>query len=273
MTDYTACETKLLIPGSSTYYAWRFTASPWQNAWLVLGALQETLWDIVLHYRELSVAQAKLLWWSEEFARMLAGQATHPIMQTLTHVLPEPNRVQGLFTEWIEGIMAVMLCEHLCTDADFALMAKRSIAMPAFILCRYYQLQDEQTLKVISQQSELLLLDYYWRYHQRLLAYGQVWIPLQRLTNQKLSMEDLTKPESSSQLKTLLITWQATLEHAYKQHWHALTQEPQSILKYPHALTRIACRRYKNALKSRHFAWCTPLRELTPLHKLWLSWY
>jgi len=263
--------TKLLTPGSSDYYAWRFTAPAWQAAWLALGGIQERLWDIVLHYREPSVAQAKLLWWAEEMARTAAGQPEHPQTQALLAALPEVTRVQGLLTEWIEGLMAAMLCQHLCTDTDFALMAKRSIAIPALLLCRYHDLQDAHTLTLASQQSELLLFDRYLSYRQRLLPQGQVWIPLQRLSRAELSPENLAQPEHTVAWLALNTTWLETLAADYKAHWHALTPQQQALLKYPHTLTRIAHRRCSRFLKKRQSTWTSPIKDLTPLSKLWLA--
>lgn len=289
------CETKLLIPGTSAYYAWRFTTPMYRPAWLALGTLQETLWDIVLHYREVSVAQTKLVWWAEEMARTIAGQAEHPITQALTAALPELGKVQGLLMEWIEGMMAAMICQHLCTDADFSLMAKRSIAIPALLLCRYYDLQDAKTLKVISMQSELLLFDYYLQQRQRLLSQGQVWIPLQRLHQASLNPENIGESQHAQSLKQLLSSWlhamyqgashlsQHTVEppptdekqqhtRSYLACWQTLEKHQQALLAYPHTLTQIAHKRCERLLHNHQFTWTLPLKDITPLGKLWLAW-
>lgn len=270
MSHFDATKAKLLIPGSSDYYGWRFTPSEHQSAWLALASLQQTLWDIVLHYREASVAQAKLVWWSEEIARTIAGEPQHPITQALLEALPHLAKTQGLLSEWIEGVMAAMLCQHLCTDADFSLMAKRSIAIPALLLCRYHDCQDEHTIKVISQQSEIQLFDRYLLHRQRLLSQGQVWIPLQRLSQAGLAPENIGEAVNAQTLKALWIHWLGDLSQPNMQP--TLNANQQSLLKYPHTLTKIAARRCSMFLKRQEINWTTPVSDIAPLSKLWLAW-
>lgn len=263
---------KLLIPGSNSYYAWRFTESAWQTPWLLLATLSHSLWDIALHYRELSVAQAKLLWWVEEMQRTAVGQPEHPLTKALLTTFPDITQTESLLTEWVEGMMAVMSFEHLCSDADFALLAKRSLAIPSLLLCRLQNVDIKQTLKVISQQSEILLFDSYLSHRQRFYRQGQIAIPLSRLAKTNLTIETFTLPEQSQVLQLLLSTWLQDLMRDYLANWQHLPLDLQQPLRYPHILTQITIRRWQKLAKLASFDWNKSMPELAPLTKLWLAW-
>lgn len=51
-------------------------------------ALEHALLDAALEVREVSVADAKLEWWSQEIERALAGKALHPIARALAAATP-----------------------------------------------------------------------------------------------------------------------------------------------------------------------------------------
>lgn len=70
-------------PGSDLYYVLRKVAPSKQEAYLALNALCQNLNHTVENYRDISVAEKKLVWWHDEIERFFKGQANHPILKSL----------------------------------------------------------------------------------------------------------------------------------------------------------------------------------------------
>lgn len=269
-TQRVYCQEQLLIPGSSAYYAWRFTSPTWQDPWLVLACLQQTLWRIAIDYKERSIAEAKLAWWQDEIQRLGLGQPEHPITQALLASMPEIAHHLGLLMEWVAGYQGAVQAEHVCTDADFALWARRLLAIPSLLLRAYHRIEAPKLIALINQQSELALFDINLQRAKTLYHRGQLFIPLQRLQAAGIDPQNYAEFNHQEALHHLYQTWFTQLYKDYSHHWQSLHHDAQKAFHYPHSLTRIHLKRCARFLKKPQ-AFGSPVKDLTPLSKLWLA--
>lgn len=70
-------------PGSDLYYVLRKVAPDDRQAYLALSGLCHELNRTGEHYKEVSVAEKKLLWFAEEIENFFNHKASHPLLQAL----------------------------------------------------------------------------------------------------------------------------------------------------------------------------------------------
>ena len=70
-------------PGSDLYYTLRKLPPALRGRYLGIAALARELNRTAEEYREVSVAEKKLVWWHEDIERFFKGEASHPILQSL----------------------------------------------------------------------------------------------------------------------------------------------------------------------------------------------
>lgn len=73
------CRDKAAPDGSTGYYTVLFQPPRHHNALLALLALERELQEVVEECSEPAVAHHKLAFWREQFANLLAGEASHPV--------------------------------------------------------------------------------------------------------------------------------------------------------------------------------------------------
>lgn len=69
--------------GSDLYYVLRKVPRMLRGRYLGIAALAKELNRTAEEYREVSVAEKKLVWWHEDIERFFKGEASHPILQSL----------------------------------------------------------------------------------------------------------------------------------------------------------------------------------------------
>jgi len=97
-------------PGSDLYYVLRKVAPGKRAAYLALNALCQNLNHTVEHYRDVSVAEKKLVWWHDEIARFFTGQVSHPVLK---HLLSEREQLSQQSMQALVEANALSLKTHV----------------------------------------------------------------------------------------------------------------------------------------------------------------
>ena len=90
-------------PGSMLYYSFRGIEPNMHSAIMGIHALSQQLIHTAEHFREASVASAKLQWWCEELERLYQNKPQHPISKWLQPAIEQHQLPLSLFHGMIDG--------------------------------------------------------------------------------------------------------------------------------------------------------------------------
>lgn len=264
-------EQAIASPGSDLYYSLRTLDNEAREGILVLHALFREFHKAAL-IQEKSVVIAKLNWWQQELQTMFAGNPSHPITCSLKDIILDYSLPQGLFFEMLEGVQLTLEVDHCCTEEDFLLYCYRERGILE-ILCSYINaekiepslVQYGHDLGVCLALCDLIInLRHY-------VKQGRVYFPLEELEKFEVDKSVFFEQKTTPELIALL-QFQANRARAYYQK--SLKKLPnkehyvqrQGIILGKLLLAVLA------EIEKEDFPVFSQQVQLTPLHKLWVSW-
>ena len=136
---------RLADPADDLYYAVLFSPRAQRDNVRAIAALYAELEATVTRFRDMHVARTKLAWWRDELERLSAGNAAHPVTQTLAGAMPAA--AETALGDLITG-MELILLEGPVTDLTTAHMhAERGGARLTAVLAALFPNNDARELQ------------------------------------------------------------------------------------------------------------------------------
>jgi phytoene synthase len=271
MTPDEYCQQRAARSGSSFYYSFLFLPEARRRAITALYAYCREVDDVVDECSDLGVARAKLDWWREELDRTYAGQARHPVTQSLQARLDQFNLPQEYLLEIIDG-MEMDLERTEYPDFDrLRLYCYRVASVVGLLSAEIFGYQDRRTLKYASHLGMAFQLTNILRDVREDAARGRVYIPLDELERFGVQRSALQQPLTSNAVRALF-AFQA--ERAEGFYARAFAELPE-VDRYAQRSGLIMAGVYRSLLAEIERDGYRVLEHrisLTPLRKLWIAW-
>ena len=255
-------------PGSMRYFSLLYAPDDRRDQLLALYVIDAEIRESAQSANH-DVAHTRLQWWRAEIDRLVNGSPQHPA----TRVLNESSVERASFAKLHEIMVAA--------DMDLARMTYSNMReLRAYSSRSGGAIQEVAAAQLVApapldeaaratanrigigvRQSEMLR-------DVRQDAYdGRVYLPQDRLTEHKVSLEDLRAREAAPQVKAALREFKDAVQEELKSALTSVSTplRPLAVLAALHGrlLQRIAARDY-NVAQSRI--------ELGPIEKPWVAW-
>ncbi len=260
--------TEVLKPGSSLYYALRWTEPAKRQAIAALFTLGQTLKFIPLDCSDTQVARQKLSWWRIECERLQTGNPTHPLLQTLLPIINQYALPAAIFSHCVD-----MLELHL---------DKREYIDLNELEDYYLAIQqiEASAIKVTADNADIAAdyskqLSLAWQYSFNLQYFRKIALRRQyRFTQEEISQLDLNAI-SALRMTESLKAWLAKQAHYANAHYQQALQLLPLTQRYSQLpfliFTKLQLKLLEEIEKDGWQIFTHQL-ELTPLRKLWLAW-
>jgi phytoene synthase len=257
-------------PGSSAYYALQRCPVPQRSGLAALLRFHVQVRSIVTSVSDLSVAQAKLAWWSAQVDAMAHGQAEHPTLRALAPAL----QASGLPAQALRGVI---------DSVRIDLQQNRWIDRPA--LLHYARMGSGQTLRnaavllgldapaAQANAEELgvgLRLASGIRHLGRDAVHGRIYLPLDAMQRHGVSAAQLQQRRMDGAVAALLAEQTALARQTLEQALAGLAPFARGQTAPLRALGAMTLALLREIERS-DYAVLHQRISLTPLRKLWIS--
>jgi phytoene synthase len=104
--------------GSDIYYVLRQVAPEKKSFYLALHAYAQELYKTSEHYKEVAIAQKKLIWWVDEIKNLYQGAPKHPLTKILQDAIGRYQLKEIELLAMIEAAMLATTTQIFMTEAE-----------------------------------------------------------------------------------------------------------------------------------------------------------
>jgi phytoene synthase len=262
--------------GSDLYYSLVFAAPSERRASYALHALLAEIDAIPRTCSDRGVARVKLAWWREELARLLAGQARHPVTRSLAACVAETTIDFNRLQEFPDAVETVLDWNGPPGEAAFADYLTRAYGS----LWRHWALLNSAPLNAASDNATVETAVELGRWCGEFLILqtlpAELAADIYKLPAEALAQFDLSADALHARGQDCAL--QALFEHRISRISAGL-QDPLARLSAGHRSEQlpliIFARIALQTLDEIHAGGSRVLNQhvaLTPLRKLWIAW-
>jgi phytoene synthase len=271
MTPQDYVQQKAAASGSSFYYAFLFLPKPRRAAITAFYAFCREVDDVVDEMVDPSVAQTKLAWWQAEVAKSFAGQASHPVMQSLMPLAAQYGIEQHHLLSVIEG------CQMDLTQTrylDFPTL-QRYCHLVAGVVGEvaaniFGQTQDVTTAYAHKLGLALQLTNIIRDVGEDALR-GRIYLPMNELQRFDVKAHEILQRNYSDRF-TALMKFQTQRAQALYDEALTLLPKADRRAQKPGLMMASIYRTLLREIEHDNFAVLHQRISLTPMRKMWLAW-
>lgn len=252
-------------PGSSAYYAVRFSPARLRDDLAALIAWHRQLRAILEEVSDPGVARLKLQWWREEVDRTAAGEPRHPLSQLLAPLVVSRGLPVEPFRRIADGVEAEILRHQPADEAALTAACEDDQGALFELLALTHGPADAQTLGTARRLGGFCARVYRIRDSGVLARRGRAPVPGDRLQAAKLSPHALTERTARACLPELLAPSAAAARGL-------LDEVPAAPLPPVLRIRAAILAALLTELESAGLDLADQRIALTPLRKLWIAW-
>lgn len=264
------CERLVAAPGMPWRYALRKVDPALRADLLAVEALAAELAAIVRRAHEPRVAEARLNWWREEYARARQGRAESPVGQALSMALGREELAEGLFEEMFDAADMDRQYTGYRDWDDLALYLYRRGS--ARLLLQSAVLGGSsrcgKAVHALGQGLELVAL---LKQLGQDASFGRLYLPSADMERFSVRPADFMQPQVGDALRGLLDFEAERARALLDQGEQALAQDDAQRLLMFRILADFA-RQWLDEVRADNFALLDRRIELTPWRLLWRAW-
>lgn len=265
------CQQKAAQSGSSFYYSFLFLPPDRRRAITALYAFCREVDDTVDECTDAGVARIKLAWWRTEIAAMLAGNATHPVMQALYPHL-ENYAIDG------DKLIAIVDGMEMDLDQtrylDFAGLQKycwHVAGVVGILSANIFGVTNPQTLQYAEKLGLAFQLTNIIRDVGEDARKGRIYLPVSELQQFNVTAADILHARHSERFEQLMRFQAERAQRLYDEAFALLPKEDRRAQR-PGLIMASIYRALLGEIESDSFHVLNQRISLTPLRKLWLAW-
>lgn len=256
--------------GSDIYYVLRQISPHAQNIYLALHAWSQELYKISEAYREVNIAQQKLLWWNDEVKRIYRNEATHPLAKVFEKAVGFYNIKEIELAAMLEGVLLSSTTQAFTTHQELRQHYQHTGGILANLKAKVL-LKDKVVIDVglqkqihslgIAQEIIRHLLDF-----PIFLQRQHLYLPLELFQNHNLDGGLILQGQALDQLGPLLTSEFTQAKELIQAVKSMLSKEQKSLLR---PLFLEVGLKLKQAQKTQNRAWqiFSYRLELSPIVK------
>jgi phytoene synthase len=271
MDPHQYCQQKAAQSGSSFYYSFLFLPPERRRAITALYAFCREVDDVVDEVREPAVAHAKLAWWSEEVARIYAGDAQHPVARALADVVGPYGIKEDQLREIVAG-MFMDLDHQRYTDFEALRHYCHHVAGVVGVLsAQIFGYQDSRTLEYAEELGLAFQLTNIIRDVGEDARRNRIYLPLDELARFGVAQGDILAARETEHFQQLM---RFQIERALGAYDSAFAHLP-AVDRRAQRPGIVMAAIYRTVLDEIRADGCHVLTQqtsLTPIRKLWIAW-
>lgn len=271
MTPQEYCQQKAAQSGSSFYYSFLFLPPERRDAITALYAFCREIDDIVDECHDETIARTKLQWWRAEIERLYAGSPGHPVAKALLPTLERYDLSQEHFLEVIDGMEMDLDYNSYPDFKTLSLYCHRVASMVGLMSIEIFGYQDRQTRKYAHDLGMALQLTNILRDVREDAERGRVYLPLDELSANGVSAQDVLAYRMSEGLSTVLKDLARRAREHYERAFSALPEVDRFDQRSGIIMGQIY-RTLLDELERDDFDVFAHRVALTPVRKLWIAW-
>ena len=276
--DY--AQQKAAASGSSFYYAFLFLPPPRRAAITAFYAFCREVDDVVDEVHDLSVAQAKLAWWSQEVAQAYAGQPSHPALQALMPHAPLYGIEARHLLAVIDGCQMDLDQNRYLDFANLQQYCHLVAGVVGEVAARIFGQTDPQTTEYAHRMGLAFQLTNIVRDVGEDAARGRIYLPVNELQRFDVKAHELIKRGAAPGMdkadfeRRFLALMQFQCERALALYDEALALLPATDRRAqkPGLMMASIYRTLLREIAADPLLVLTQRVSLTPLRKFWLAW-
>lgn len=191
MTPDEYCQNKAAASGSSFYYSFLFLPAERRRAITALYAYCREVDDVVDEVSDPAVAQAKLVWWSNEVAQLFASRPTHPVTRALQPHLASFGITRERLLQVIEGMQMDLTQTRYLDFAALARYCHRVAGVVGEMAAGIFGASSEHTYEYARQLGQALQLINILRDVGEDARRGRIYLPIEDLQKFDVKAADL----------------------------------------------------------------------------------
>lgn len=274
MTPEQYVQHKAAQSGSSFYYAFRFLTPPRRRAITAFYVFCREVDDVVDEVSDLSVAQAKLAWWSEEVQAAFKGAPNHPALQALMPQAQQYNiRAEHLHAV-IEGCQMDLTQTRYLDYATLARYCHLVAGVVGEVAASIFGASCPQTLIYAHRLGLAMQLTNIIRDVGDDARRGRIYLPIDDLQHFDVKAHELLNRQSPwgySDRFQALMGFQAKRAHDTFEEALALLPEVDRKSQKPGLMMANIYRTLLREIEADHFQVLHQRTSLTPLRKIWIA--
>lgn len=259
-------------PGSDIYYVLNQIPQNKKIPYLAIHAFTTELHKISEQYRELKIAQQKLVWWIQEIQDLYQGKPKHPISKILQPYLQEFNIKEIELLAIIEGVMLSTSTQIFETESELRQHYQHIGGISAGLKAKILMHDENINIQMMQQLGvayEILrhLIDM-----PKFLSRQHLYLALSSFRQAQIDPQPIIQGKNLENLKPLLAKEFELAKTLSNEVIQKLNQEQKKMLK---PLLLELKLKIKQTQKISDDAWqiFSYRLELSPLVKLLISWF
>lgn len=271
MDPHDYCQQKAAQSGSSFYYSFLFLPDDRRRAITALYAYCREVDDVVDDCKEMSVARAKLAWWSDEVGRIYRGGAQHPVARALADVVPAYGVTEDELREIVAG-MFMDLDHHRYADyAGLKHYCHHVAGVVGILSAKIFGYEAPQTLEYAAELGLAFQLTNIIRDVGEDARRNRIYLPLDELAQYGVSEADILAARETDNFQRLM---KYQIERARGTYDAAFARLPRADRKAqrPGIVMAAIYRTLLNEIEADGCRVLTRRTALTPVRKLWIAW-
>jgi phytoene synthase len=252
------CYQKAMVVGSAFYYAIKKLKPSQRDIIIAIQAFYLEIEQVIFHFTDLGVAQARLNWWREEIIKAAQKNATHPVLQCLQQY---PINLEKLLTI-IDGLEQNLAFLSFASYDEVVVHFMRTAGERELLFAEVVQPEgyDKEQIYHVMLVLELVhYIQHFRKYAERDLIYFSD----DELKKFHLERSDFNNVVTTRAMRNLLQSQVEKIELAYQKIYK------QNLNTFLRIRLQIALATIKEI--AGDFLVLENFVDLTPLRKWWIA--
>lgn len=258
MNASTYCFNKAALPGSAFYYSHKKLPKNQREAVVAIQAFYLELEEVIFHFTDLGVAQARLHWWREEVVKVHRGTPDHPVSICL-----QKNKVNAeQLLLLIDGFEQCLSYLSFATYDEVVVHLMRTAGVREYLFADVTSDGNKLEIETLYQAMLVIELTSYLQQFRRFMARDLIYFSEDELKKFQLKRSDFLGCKTTTNIKSLFEFQAQKIRRAHA----GLPLLPPML----QARVNIACHVLKELTES-DFQVLEQFIDLTALKRWWIT--
>ena len=271
MTPDEYCQNKAAQSGSSFYYSFLFLPQDRRRAFTALYAFCREVDDAVDEPSDASAAQAALLWWRGEVARLYAGNPQHPVARALAPWTGPFNIGEAQLNEIMDGLQMDLTQTRYLDFAGLKIYCHRVAGVVGELAAGIFGYRNAKTLEYADRLGLAFQLTNIIRDVGEDARKNRVYLPVDELKEFGVTAADVLNARHTESFARLMRFQAERARRCYDEALALLPPEDRRAQR-PGLVMAAIYRTLLDEIAEDDFQVLKQRIALTPVRKLWIAW-
>jgi phytoene synthase len=151
------CYKKAFVPGSAFYYSAKKLNSIDRDAVIAIQAFYQELEEVLFHFTDVGIAQARYNWWREEIIKVYHGRPDHPVSLFLLKNKIDTEKLM----EMIDGFEQTLSFARFASFEDVVVHFMRTAGVRELLFATVIKAKQPVDVEMVYQGMLVLELTHY----------------------------------------------------------------------------------------------------------------